>query len=84
MANHKSSEKRIRQDEGRKEKNKYYARTTRNVLKKLRSETDKSIAAKLLPEATSMLDKLARKNIIHPNKAANLKAKLAKQINRLA
>jgi small subunit ribosomal protein S20 len=84
MANHKSSEKRIRQDESRKENNKYFSRTTRNTLKKLRSTSDKSAATELLPEVTSMLDKLAKKNIIHPNKAANLKSKLNKQVNSLS
>jgi len=84
MANHKSSEKRIRQDEGRKENNKYFSRTSRNALKKLRSTRDKSAAAEMLPGVTSMLDKLAKKNIIHPNKAANLKSKLTKQVNSLS
>jgi small subunit ribosomal protein S20 len=83
MANHKSSEKRIRQDEARKVNNKYYARSTRNALKELRSTTDKKAAAKLLPGVTSMLDKLAKKNIIHRNKAANLKSEIAKQVNGL-
>jgi small subunit ribosomal protein S20 len=84
MANHKSSEKRIRQEEGRKENNKYFSRTTRNALKKLRSTSDKTAAAEMLPEVTSMLDKLAKKNIIHPNKAANLKSKLSKQLKSLS
>jgi small subunit ribosomal protein S20 len=84
MANHKSSEKRIRQDEKRKTNNKYYAKTTRNALKKLRATTDKNSASELMPDVASMLDKLAKKNIIHPNKAANLKSKLAKQVNGLA
>lgn len=84
MANHKSSEKRIRQDEARKDNNKYYARSTRNALKELRSATDKTAAAELLPKVSSMLDKLAKKNIIHPNKAANLKSELAKQVNGIA
>jgi small subunit ribosomal protein S20 len=84
MANHKSSEKRIRQDEARKVNNKYYAKSTRNALKDLRSATDKTAAAELLPKVSSMLDKLAKKNIIHPNKAANLKSELAKQVNGLA
>ena len=84
MANHKSSIKRIRQDEGRKANNKYYSRTTRNALKKLRSTENKTEAGEQLPEVISMLDKLAKKNIIHPNKAANLKSKLAKQVNGLA
>ncbi|HJZ39024.1 MAG TPA: 30S ribosomal protein S20 [Bacteroidales bacterium] len=84
MANHKSSQKRIRQDAGRKENNKYYARTTRNALKNIRSTIEKTEAAGLLPEVSSMLDKLAKKNIIHPNKAANLKSKLAKQVNGIS
>jgi small subunit ribosomal protein S20 len=84
MANHKSSEKRIRQDQARKVNNKYYAKTTRNALKELRSTTDKVNASKLLPKVTSMLDKLAKKNIIHPKKAANLKSEIAKQVNRMA
>ena len=84
MANHKSSEKRIRQDEARKTNNKYYAKSTRNALKELRSTTDKETAAKLLPKVSSMLDKLAKKNIIHANKASNLKSEISKQVNRLA
>jgi small subunit ribosomal protein S20 len=84
MANHKSSLKRFRQDESRSENNKYYSKTTRNALKNLRGTTDKAAATELLPKVSSMLDKLAKKNIIHPNKAANLKSKLAKQANGLA
>jgi len=84
MANHKSSEKRIRQDEAKKLNNKYYAKSTRNALKEIRSTTDKTAAAELLPKVSSMLDKLAKKNIIHPNKAANLKSEIAKQVNHLA
>jgi len=84
MANHKSSEKRIRQEEARKINNKYYAKSTRNALKELRSATDKATASKLLPKVSSMLDKLAKKNIIHPNKAANLKSEIAKKVNHIA
>jgi small subunit ribosomal protein S20 len=84
MANHKSAEKRIRQDEGRKENNKYYSRSTRSALKSLRATTDKAVATEMLPKVSSMLDKLAKKNIIHPNKAANLKSKLTKQVKGLA
>lgn len=83
MANHKSSEKRIRQTETRKADNRYYAKTTRNAVKKLRTTTDKTIAAELLPKVAAMLDKLAKKNVIHDNKAANLKSKLALHINKL-
>ena len=82
MANHKSSEKRIRQDEARKVENKYAARTTRNAIKEMRGITDKTAAAEMLPKVSSMLDKLAKKNIIHPNKAANLKSEISKQVNK--
>jgi small subunit ribosomal protein S20 len=81
MANHKSSEKRIRQDEVRKVNNKYNAKSTRNALKEIREVSDKTKAVELLPKVTSMLDKLAKKNIIHPNKAANLKSEISKQVN---
>jgi len=83
MANHKSSLKRIRQDEVKKTSNKYYARTARNAVKKLRNEEEKEAAAGMYPGVVSMLDKLAKKNIIHPNKAANLKSKLARQVNAM-
>ncbi|HEX2394130.1 MAG TPA: 30S ribosomal protein S20 [Bacteroidales bacterium] len=83
MANHKSSEKRIRQDEARKTKNKYAARGTRNALKEMRSVTDKAAASEMLPKVTAMLDKLAKKRIIHPNKAANLKSEITKQVNNI-
>ena len=83
MANHKSSLKRIRQDEKRKNSNKYYARTTRNAMKKLRNTEEKEAASEMYPGVASMLDKLAKKNIIHPNKAANLKSKLARQVNAI-
>ena len=83
MANHKSSQKRIRQEESRKMRNKYYARTTRSALKTLRSTDEKEPGMALLPKVSSMLDKLAKKNISHPNKAANLKSKLARQVNNI-
>jgi len=83
MANHKSSEKRIRQTETRRVDNKYNARTTRNAVKELRSSTDKAGATELLPKVSGMLDKLAKKNIIHKNKAANLKSSLTKHVNSL-
>jgi small subunit ribosomal protein S20 len=83
MANHKSSEKRIRQDETRNANNKYYAKTTRNALKSLRTTTDKKAAEELLPKVTSMLDKLAKRNVIHSNKAANLKSEITKQVNNM-
>ncbi len=83
MANHKSSEKRIRQTEVRNDNNKYYAKTTRNALKALRSTTNKAEAEEKLPKLNSMLDKLAKKNIIHKKKASNLKSSLVKHVNSL-
>ena len=84
MANHKSSQKRIRQTEVRRAENKYYARTTRNAVKRLRLMTDKVAAAAELPKISGMLDKLSVKGVIHKNKASNLKGKLAKYIHKLA
>ena len=84
MANHKSSIKRIRQEENRRLHNRYYAKTMRNAVKKLRATTDKGEAVALFPNVQKMLDKLAKRNIIHTNKAANLKAKLSAHISKLA
>ncbi len=83
MANHKSALKRIRQTEKKRLHNRYYAKTTRNAIKELRNETNKDEATKSYPKVVSMIDKLAKKNIIHKNKAANLKSKLTKQVNSL-
>ena len=80
MANHKSSLKRIRQEKVRTLHNKYYAKTMRNAVRKLRATTDKEAALKLYPPVQKMLDKLAKTNIIHKNKAANLKSSLTKHI----
>jgi small subunit ribosomal protein S20 len=83
MANHPSAVKRNRQSENKRVHNKYYARSTRQAIKELRKTTKKTEAEKLYPEVASMLDKLSKKNIIHRNKAANLKSKLAKHVNSL-
>ncbi len=83
MANHKSAIKRIRQTEKRRLHNRYYAKTARNAVRKLRSMKEKEEAVALYPKVSSMLDKLAKKSIIHKNKAGNLKSKLAKMINKL-
>ncbi len=83
MANHKSALKRIRRNEVARLRNKYQHKTTRNAIKKLRETEDKSEAAKLYVEVTSMIDKLAKRNIIHDNKASNIKSKLAKFVNAL-
>jgi len=80
MANHKSALKRIRRNEVVRLRNRYQHKTTRNAIKKLRSETDKKAAEALFPTVVSMIDKLAKRKIIHANKAANLKSKLTKHI----
>lgn len=84
MANHASADKRNRQSEKRRLHNRYYAKTTRNAIKALRNTTDKAAALALIPKVYAMLDKLAKKNIIHSNKAANLKSGLAVYVNKLA
>ena len=83
MANHKSWLERIRQTKVRTLDNKYYAKTMRNAVRKLRALTNKDEAVKLYPTVQKMLDKLAKTNIIHKNKAANLKSSLALHINKL-
>lgn len=83
MANHKSSEKRIRNSETKNERNRYQAKTMRNALKSLRTTKSKPEAEKLLPEVSSMLDKLAKKNVIHKNKANNIKSSIKKHINTM-
>ncbi|HBJ76877.1 MAG TPA: 30S ribosomal protein S20 [Porphyromonadaceae bacterium] len=83
MANHKSSVKRIRETETRRLRNRYQAKTARNAVKEVRLSENKEEALEMLPKVASMLDKLAKKNIIHPNKAANLKSKLAKRVNAM-
>ena len=83
MANHKSSLKRIRQTKTRNEHNHYYAKTMRNAVRKLRAMNDKDEATKLYPKVQKMLDKLAKTNIIHKNKAANLKSSLCAHIAKL-
>ena len=83
MANHKSALKRIRRNEAVRLRNKYQHKTVRNAIKKLRGTEDKKEAETLLPTIVSMIDKLAKKNIIHTNKAANLKSGLMKNIAAL-
>ncbi|MCH5216505.1 MAG: 30S ribosomal protein S20 [Muribaculaceae bacterium] len=84
MANHKSSIKRIRQSEARRLRNRYYAKTARNAVRRLRNMTDKAQAAEAYIKVSSMLDRLAGKKVISKNKASNLKSKLARRINKLA
>ncbi len=83
MAHHKSALKRIRQNQKRRMHNRFYHKSTRTAIKRLRNTTDKEKAVKLLPLVVSMIDKLAKRNIIHSNKAANLKSKLTKHVNKL-
>ena len=84
MSNHKSSIKRIRQTSVRQLHNRYYAKTARNAMRKLRATEDKAEAKEMYPKLCSLLDKLAKRHVIHKNKAANLKSKLAKHVNKLA
>lgn len=83
MANHKSSIKRIRQDKKKNLHNRYYAKTMRNAVRKLRAMTNKEEAVKMYPSVQKILDKLAKTNLIHKNKAANIKSSLAQHINSL-
>jgi small subunit ribosomal protein S20 len=84
MANHKSAIKRIRANAAKRLRNRYQAKTTRNAIKKLRGSTSKAEATPLLTTVISMLDRLAKKNVIHKNKASNNKSKLTKFVNGLS
>lgn len=83
MANHKSALKRIRSNNAKRLRNRFVHKTTRTAIRKLRSTTEKSVAEKALPKVAGMIDKLAKRNIIHANKAANLKSGLALHVNKL-
>lgn len=83
MANHKSARKKVRSDEAKRQRNRYQLKTTRTFIKRLRETTDKEEAVDLYKKVSSMVDKLAKRNIIHKNNAANKKAKLAKFVNTL-
>jgi small subunit ribosomal protein S20 len=83
MANHLSAIKRIRQNEKRRLHNRYYAKTMRNTLRDFRNITVRKDAEEKYPKMVSLIDKLVKRNIIHKNKAANLKSKLAKQVSAL-
>ena len=84
MANHKSAIKRIRQSEKKRLLNKYFHKTTRNAITKLKAIRDKKEASALLPKVVAMLDKLTKRNIIHKNKSSNLKSKLTKSVNAIS
>ena len=83
MAQHKSSKKRIRQDIKIRLRNRYYKKSARTSIAKLRAMTDKKDAETFLPKVISMVDRLAKKNTWHKNKASNLKSKLRKYVNSL-
>ncbi len=84
MANHKATLKSVRQSEKRRERNRYYGKTTRNAIRKLLAVTEKTAAQEQLPQVISMIDKLAKRNVIHKNKASNLKSGIVKRINALS
>jgi small subunit ribosomal protein S20 len=84
MANHKATKKDIRQSETRRERNRYYGKTTRNAIRNLLTATEKATAKEDLNKVISMIDKLAKRNIIHKNKAGNIKSGIVKKINALA
>ena|SRR5688572_1688147 len=83
MAHHKSAKKRIKQDAIKRLRNRYYKKSTRTSIQKLREMTDKLEASKFLPKVMSMIDKLAKRNLFHQNKAANLKSGLMKKVAQL-
>jgi small subunit ribosomal protein S20 len=84
MANHKSALKRVRSDEKKRDRNRYQHKTTRNAIRSLRTNENKKEASESLPLVIAMIDKLAKNNIIHKNKAANLKSSLTKHVSALA
>ena len=81
MANHSATKKDVRQSRKRNERNRYYGKTTRNAIRDLKELDTKAKAGEQLPAVSSMIDKLAKRGIIHKNKAANLKSKLSKKVN---
>ncbi len=83
MAHHKSAKKRIRSDYAKRLHNRYYAKTARTAVKKLRKKENKEEALEDLPKVISLIDRVSKKNIIHKNKASNLKSKLTKHVNSL-
>ncbi|WP_407527974.1 30S ribosomal protein S20 [Lacibacter sp. MH-610] len=84
MANHKATKKDVRQSTTRRDRNRYYGKTTRNAIRDLKELNDATQAGDKLKSVASMIDKLAKRGVIHKNKAANLKSKLTKNINKLA
>ncbi|MEO6962505.1 MAG: 30S ribosomal protein S20 [Puia sp.] len=84
MANHQATKKDVRKASKRRERNRYYGKTTRNAIRDLKVIKEKKEAGEKLPEIASLIDRLAKKGVIHKNKAANLKSKLARRVNQMA
>ncbi|PQJ10150.1 30S ribosomal protein S20 [Flavipsychrobacter stenotrophus] len=84
MANHKATKKDVRQSEKRRDRNRYYGKTTRNAIRTLLANTEKAAASENLSKVISMIDKLAKRNVIHKNKAGNLKSGIQKRVNAMA
>ncbi len=84
MANHSATKKDVRQSRARNERNRYRGKTMRNAIRDLRTIDTKTTALEKVPEVSSMIDKMAKRGLIHKNKAANLKSKIAKKVNALA
>lgn len=84
MAHHSSAKKRIRSCETKRIENRYYAKTMRNALRDFRNLEDKAVAVERMPQMVSIIDKLAKRSVIHKNKAANLKSKVMRQVNAMA
>lgn len=84
MANHSATKKDVRQSAKRRDRNRYYGKTTRNAIRELKANTDLKVYGEKLPDVVSMIDKMAKRGIIHKNKAANLKSKLSKKANSAA
>jgi len=84
MANHSATKKDVRKSSKRRESNRYYGKTTRGAIRDLKALKGKKEAGEKLPDVISMIDRLAKKGIIHKNKAANLKSKLTKKVNAIA
>ena len=83
MAHHKSALKRIRQNSKRRLENRYYGKTTRNAIRKMEALTSKTEAEAVLPSIIAMVDKLAKRNQIHKNKASNIKSSITRKVNAL-
>jgi len=84
MANHKATKKDVRQSEKRRDRNRYYGKTTRNAIRTLLASSEKAVSQEELSKVVSMIDKLAKRNVIHKNKAGNLKSGIVKRLAAVA